>query len=1136
MSKALATKNVAAVLLGIGMILSTFAFATPANAQSTSDLQAQINALLAQIAALQGSSSSGSTSCTFTFTANLKLGSKGTEVMNLQKFLNKSSDTQVAATGAGSPGNETSTFGPATKAAVIKFQNKYAADILTPSGLTKGTGNWFAATRAKANALCTTTGTPTTPTTPGTTPGSLSVSAGSQPANSLAPQGASRVPFTNFTLTNTSSNAVVVNGITVTRTGLASDAVFAGVVLIDQNGLQIGTPRTFDTNHQATIGETMTLQPGQTMTFTVAGNMAASLSAYAGQVAALQVTGVNTSSTVSGSLPISGANQTINASLSIGTATANVSSFDPASGQTKNIGDTAVKFSGVRITAGSAEDVRLFSVRWRLNGTVSPSDVANVMVVVNGTNYPATMSADGRYATANIAGGLLITKGNSADMYIQGDITGSNASGRTVQFDIDKASDIYIVGQTYGYGITPTVSGGTTAAATLTTNNTSGYTTAGQPFFQGARVTVTGASVTTISRASEVPSQNVAVNVPAQPMGGFVAEIRGEPVTVQTMTISVATSSGVNGQLTNVTLVNDAGVVVAGPVDASANVITFNNSITLSSGRHVYTIKATVPTGTSNGATFALSTTPSNWTGVTGQISGNTVSDFANLTSPVTMNTMTVRGAALSVSAGTTPAAQTIVGGGQGVTLGSVQLDASQSGEDIRMNNVKVVFTLGSAVNTELSSCQVFNGTTALNTGSNVVNSPTLAGQQFTFDNSLIVAKGTVVTLTLKCNIASSVSANDTFQVGVNSGVTFTGTGVQSGNTVTPTITTGNSGVQTVGASSLTAALDSSSPSYTITAGGSTGVTVGAIRFRGTGENMTLQELGLTGSTGANTDIVRATIWNGATQVGSVIFTSSSSTATSTMSSTVNLPKDTDVVLTIKVDTSAVGTGQSGTAGNLVQVNFSGARATGVESGNTIWASGTATVSGVRIERSYPTVSLVSLSSSGVLDGKLMRFSVTANAAGSIGVEQFAFTTSSTTGVTVASMQLYAFTDSGFSNAVSAAPSGLLNATPVAAGTAAKVTTDNVTGGVLQIPAGQTYYFELRGTVTSSQTTGSVSTTLLGDAAYQRGVGTTLNSARNFVWTPNSTTTISGTASNDFVSGYGIPGLPTSGLTQTRSQ
>jgi len=71
MSKALATKNVAAVLLGLGMILSAFAFATPAKADTLTDLQTQINTLLAQIAALQGGSSSSSCSFTFTSTSGL---------------------------------------------------------------------------------------------------------------------------------------------------------------------------------------------------------------------------------------------------------------------------------------------------------------------------------------------------------------------------------------------------------------------------------------------------------------------------------------------------------------------------------------------------------------------------------------------------------------------------------------------------------------------------------------------------------------------------------------------------------------------------------------------------------------------------------------------------------------------------------------------------------------------------------------------------------------------------------------------------------------------------------------------------------------------------------------------------------
>ncbi len=1130
MSKALATKNVAAVLLGIGMILSVFAFATPAKADTASDLQAQINALLAQISALQGGASSAA--C-FTFTQNLKLGSKGAEVMNLQKFLNSMSDTKVSVSGAGSPGNETSTFGPATKAAVIKFQNKYAADILTPNGLTAGNGNFFASSRAKANSLCVTT--PTTPTTPGTTPGTLAVTAGSQPANSLAPAGSARVPFTNFTLTNTSGSAVTVTGVTVTRTGLAADGAFAGVVLLDQNGLQIGTPRTFDTNHMATIGETMTLQAGQSMTFTVAGNMATPLTSYAGQVAALQVTAIQTSSTISGSLPISGANQTINSSLAIGTATVMTSSFDPDSNQTKNIGDTAVKFSGVRITAGSAEDVRLFSVRWRLNGSASSGDISNVMTVINGTSYPTVLSADGRYYTTTVSGGVLMTKGNSADVYVQGDITGTNSNSRVIEFDIDRQSDIYIVGQTYGYGITPTASETLTAAATGNHGSTfvGSGSVSSQPFFQGSTVNVIGSSVTTIARATEVPAANIAINVPGQVLGGFVADIKGEALTIQTLSVyAVGVATGTTNQLTNVTLVNDAGVVVAGPVDASAGLITFNNSITLSSGRHVYTIKGTVPTGTSNGGTFTLNTTPSGWTGVTGQTTGNTVTISQG---NFTMNTMTVRGARLNITAAAQPAAQTIVAGGSAVLLANIQLDASQSGEDIRMNQLPVNFTNV----TGASSCQLWNGSTAINTGSNTVNPAGTGITNFTFDNSLTIPKGTVVTLSLKCNLSSS--ATGTYITGViTSGTqTYTATGVQSGNSLTNnttlTATTSNSGTQTIGTSSLAVTTSPSSPSYAYASGGTTNVTIGALQLRASGEDQTLTELGLVGSASIDSDVLQATIWNGATQVGTVTFVSGTTAATSTLSTPVALAKDTDVTLTIKVNVANVGVGQSGTPGDLVQVNFQGAKSTGVNSGNTIYATGSSSVAGVRIERSYPTLALVSLGSTGAADGKLIRFSVTANAAGTIGVEQFAFSIASSTGVTVNNIILYAYTDSGFSSPVSSAASGQLNATGMFASGSVKITTDNVTGGVLQVPAGQTYYFELRATVAGIQTGSSITTTLLGDSAYQRAATSTLNSARNFVWSPNSTTTTS-FAGSDFSSGFGVPGLPASGLTQTRNQ
>lgn len=146
--------KLAVAFVAVAMVVA--AFAPAAQAQTTEELQAMINDLLAQVAALQGGGAPAAAAgvCPYTWTRDLSSGSTGADVMKLQQFLNANPDTRVAATGAGSAGMETEYYGPATAAAVSKFQVANRAEVLTPAGLVNPTGYFGPSSRAAANAQC----------------------------------------------------------------------------------------------------------------------------------------------------------------------------------------------------------------------------------------------------------------------------------------------------------------------------------------------------------------------------------------------------------------------------------------------------------------------------------------------------------------------------------------------------------------------------------------------------------------------------------------------------------------------------------------------------------------------------------------------------------------------------------------------------------------------------------------------------------------------------------------------------------------------------------------------------------------------------------------------------------------------
>ncbi|MEK7630480.1 MAG: peptidoglycan-binding domain-containing protein [Patescibacteria group bacterium] len=1211
--------SVATVTWLVGAPLAASAALTQSNIDSIIGLLQSFGADTATInnvrtsltgGAPSGGTGSGTSTGSCGFTRDLSVAgaggsSTGEDVRCLQKYLNGAGH-QIAATGAGSPGSESTNFGPLTKAAVMKWQ--------TSAGITPVAGYFGLKSRNAYNAMAGGTTPPPSGTPPpaGTGTG-LSVSAGTQPQATLAVQSAINVPFTRVRFTASSDGDVVVNSLTVERTGLMNDAVFSGIILLDEQGVRLGLSKTLNSNHQTILTEPFTVKAGQTREMTIAGDMVASLSSYAGQAGTLSLAAVNTSAVVNGSLPLTGTTQTINSSLTVGSATLDNGSIEPGSSPTKEVGTTGYTFSSIKVTAGSAEDMELRSMRFNQSGSASKEDLANVVMVdKDGKTYTPIVSSDGKYYTGVFNPPLQIKKGEQTEISLKGDIV--SGSNRTIKFDLYRYSDVVVRGKTFGYDVQPTSADD---GDTSQTDADGSFDDDLNPIYDAYKVTVGNGSLSVSADNSVVPAQNVVSGGSQVPLGGFKLEVKGEPVTFTSWAISITTtdndSGGENGTITSVTVYDKNGAAVAGPKDFSGGVagsaapftMTFTDSITVPVGVNTYTIKGTLNTAWESNDTIALSFTPSTGiTSITGQTTGNSIT--ATPAVSVTGATITVKAGTLVVTPSTSLSSQNVIAPSTSVELGRFSLDATASGDDLRVTSAAFRKTVVGATGSAYTGLKLWDGTTQLNTGTNVVDATgNTENLTFTLDNNLIITKGSSKTLTLTGNISSTATGGGTIKFDFSAGSPdWSVTTKAQSSTVSETLTSSvNGATMTIrGAGGYSVALDASAPTEIWTPAGSTGVTLNVLRFTATSEELAVTDLRLqidaTGSsTGANFAAIE--LWDGATLVQRKVspsFTDGVEDFQFPQSGIGSflIPKDSFKRLTVKVDLAGICSSCPGQAGAYVGIDYDAAganatsgkqKAVGKQSGSSVHASnsyGSDTAGqGVVTFLSVPTVAKINLSSSKLVSGTqdLFMWSVKADLKYDIAINRLSFKIA-TSGVTtlrttLPGFQVYVSPNPDMSNAK------IMN---TATGSAAaffdqtqnfdashnlvlRILADNTSdysNSWVTIPAGSTYYFTLKGAVTTDGTGDSIATTLLGDSARaqnvdligsdQRLLGTVSSidleqgqwygkagnaaSTTAFIWADFSSDAASSSASHsttshDWMNGFKVPGLPTTGLNQS---
>jgi hypothetical protein len=1131
MSKTKTTaKKFAAGVVSFAMSVS-FVFGgavAPAQAQTVEELTAQINSLLSTISALQaqlsslqgGSSATSGSGNGFVFNVNLSSGDTGNDVMELQKFLNTDAATQVAVSGAGSPGNETSYFGPATKAAVIKFQDKYASEVLASVGLSAGTGYFGSSSRAKANALNASTGSSNnngggSVVVP--TGNTVNVSlAASSPSQTVLVTGQAIGDLAHFTFTNTSATAAKVTNLKFNRTGISADSVLSNVYLFN-GATRLTDAATVSTGVISFASPTsglFTVPAGTSMTVSVRSD----ISGGAGQVVGVSLSSVESDVAVGGTFPIAAANHSI-ANGTMGTVALN---YTGPSGITENPATEVRVFEASAVV--STNDARLESLTLENRGTSADGDVQNFKLYIDGVQVGSTVAESmNDKVVFDLSSNPKVLETGTRIVKVLADIV--KGSSETYDFQIRRTSDIRVIDTEFTQPILATDTDGSFPVSAGTANTIA-------------------AGALSVTRASDSPSGDITLSSTNVLLGSFEFRATGEDIKIEALNATSTTGASSSAGVDQVKIFVN-GSQVGSTKDIAANTasgteFTFGSSFIAKAGEitevDIYgDAKNAAGTDLAAATTIrvGLTVSASNTEGLS---SGNTVSAI----SQVNGNFRTIAASSLTATKSTGFGGTTAIAGSNNVRLGSFVLSAG-SAEGINVNSIVVNLT-DSNQTSSITDLRLEKGGVTLGTPKSTPSA------ENSFSVNLPIAASDSAVIDVYANVKSGVP-NGTIVTSLDT--TSGGTGMATANS-----TTVGSDVTlqtlTIAAGTLTVTAGVS-PSDFIALDGATNVHVGSFDFDAANSDFTLRELKVKVPADAATSVTNVTLKHGSSviQTRQLSAPSGSQThGTSTFSGMeFVIPESGITTIDVYVDIPTIDNANVNISGKAISVildddegfkatDSAGQEDTDLSASGDLDSSATSGKGTVYVRHTIPTIASVALGSSKLENkpnAELAKFSITADPAGEVTWKKIVFEVNKSDTVTIGATTTLRLKNSSGTTVAGSFATTTGNFTTQSQALAS----DATTGNLIFVPTSEeritgTETYTLTGTVAGANSDGEYVSVQIAETSTSvttsafSGFGTA-DADESFVWSDKSGGLNSGThseSSTDWTNDYLVETLP----------